>query len=160
MWDPATGQWTELPSQLRERMYHSTALLLPDGTVLSAGGGKRTDLTSQRNAEIYSPAYLFQGDRPVIRFAPDVINYATPFEVTISTPTSAEIDRVTFVRLGSVTHQFDMDQRFEELHFDVLTGNTIRVLAPATPNHAPPGHYMLFLLDEGVPSIGKYVRIE
>lgn len=160
LWNPADGKWTELPSQDRERMYHSTAILLPDGRVLSAGGGKRNGLTDQENAEFYSPPYLFQGDRPVVSDVPEVVEYGVPFNVSISSPTAAEVDRVTFVRLGSVTHQFDMDQRFMELHFEVLSDEVISVLAPPTRFFAPPGYYMLFVLDEGVPSIGKYIRIE
>ena len=159
MWDPVEKTWTELASQDIPRMYHSTALLLPDGRVLSAGGGKRTGLISQFNAEFYSPPYLFQGPRPALANVPATISIGIAFEVTLDDVDSSDIERVTLIRLGSVTHQFDMDQRFIELDHAVMTPSMLRVFAPASVNVAPPGWYMLFVLDDGVPSIGRYVQV-
>jgi hypothetical protein len=164
LWDPSTDRWSELASQTRPRMYHSTALLLPDGRVISMGGGKRQGLENQRNAEVFSPPYLFQGPRPVISSSVDAIGYGLPFGVSVMSPDATQIDRVTLIRLGSVTHQFDMGQRFVELQFSATSGGDegglITAVSPSGPEVAPPGWYMLFLLDDGVPSEAWYLRIE
>lgn len=159
IWDPGTKKWTEVASQQAPRMYHSIALLLPDGRVLSAGGGKSGPLEEQYTAEFYSPPYLFQGPRPTIMDLPESITVGVPFEVTLGSPASTQVDHVNLVRLGSVTHQFDMDQRFVPLNHQVMTSNKIRVFAPSSVNDAPPGWYMLFVLDDGVPSLGEYIQI-
>ncbi len=140
------------------RLYHSTALLLPDGRVLMAGGGALPGrAVDQRNAEIYSPPYLFQGPRPAISAAPSTANYGASFDVT--TPNAAQIAKVSLIRSPSVTHAFDMNQRFQFLTFTPGAGE-ITVQAPANANLAPPGDYLLFLVDtNGVPSVGSFVRI-
>ena len=80
LYDAATGQWTLGPAQDELRTYHSTALLLPDGRVMSAGddgyGGSSND-----TAEIYEPPYLFKGARPSIASAPDAVTYGDTFTV-------------------------------------------------------------------------------
>jgi hypothetical protein len=161
LWDPENDQWTELSSQQNERMYHSVALLLPDGRVLSAGGGKRTpDVTDHHNAEFFSPPYLFQGPRPEVQSIPSTIEFGMPFDIVLDSPTSDDVERVTLIRLASVTHQFDMDQRFLELSVSDRTLDTLKVLAPPTEFEAPPGFYMVFVLDDGVPSVGRYVQLQ
>jgi len=186
MWDPATGVWTRLASMSVYRLYHSTALLLPDGRVLVAGGGRQKGIGTQwdrLDAEIYSPPYLFNDDgtlatRPTITAAPASVGYATTFDV--ETPDAASIAKVTWLRLGSVTHAFDENQRFGFTRFtlppadttivvDPVTGvpdtvvtppQRLRVNTPMNPNNAPPGHYMLFILNaRGVPSVAKIVRL-
>jgi fibronectin type 3 domain-containing protein len=152
MWDPATETWSTMASITRYRGYHSVALLLPDGRVLSAGGD------SFMSAEVYSPPYLFNGPRPAIASAPAAINYGQSFLVT--TPDAARVASVTLIRLSSVTHSINMDQRITKLPFstalDVLT-----VAAPSSGNLAPPGYYMLFILDgAGIPSVARIVRID
>jgi hypothetical protein len=132
------------------RGYHSTALLLPDGRVLSAGGEQ-----TGASAEIYSPPYLFKGARPTITSGPSSVRYGQVFSV--ATPDAANISQVTWIRLGSVTHSFNQNQRLNHLQFAQATGADIT--APAT-NLAPPGHYMLFLVNSnGVPSVAKIIQI-
>jgi Domain of unknown function (DUF1929) len=142
------------------RLYHSTALLLPDGRVLVAGGGRffgSTDPTDQFSAEIYSPPYLFKGTRPTITSAPASIQYETSFRIT--TPNALGIALVSLVRLGSVTHGFNFDQRFLELAFQPIN-DELNVQAPANTNIAPPGYYMVFIVDtNGVPSVAAIVRL-
>ncbi len=144
MWDPATEQWSTMASMRVRRIYHSTALLLPDGRVLSAGGGMPTGGSGDTNhpdAEIYSPPYLFKGPRPTITFSPTNVNYGWPFFV--GTPDSAGITKVTWVRLSSVTHSFNQDQRINRLSFTQTAGG-LRITPPSNKNLCPPGHYMLF----------------
>ncbi len=156
-WNPATRAWTTLASSSVIRVYHSTALLLKDGRVLVTGGGDGAGTTNRYNAEIFSPPYLFKGTRPAISSAPTAVGYGQTFFVGISA--AAAIRRVTWVRLGSVTHAFNSNQRFNELAFAQTTGG-LNVKAPGNRNLAPPGHYMLFILnDKGVPSTARIVRI-
>ena len=160
IWDPDTETWTEVDGLQNGRLYHSTALLLPDGRVLMAGGGALPlgGVVDQLNAEIYSPPYLFKGSRPTISSAPATANYGTSFEVT--TPNAASIAEVSLIRLPSVTHANDMNQRFQFLSFSAGSGS-LTVNAPANANLAPPGDYMLFVVDtNGVPSVASIVRVE
>jgi hypothetical protein len=77
LWDPATGKWITLSAMQIKRLYHSSAVLLPDGRVLSAGGGRPAAIAAQDNedAEIFSPPYLFNGPRPTITGAPATVSY-------------------------------------------------------------------------------------
>ncbi|MGH2942683.1 MAG: galactose oxidase-like domain-containing protein, partial [Solirubrobacteraceae bacterium] len=117
-WSPATGQWKTLAAQQITRQYHSTALLLPDGRVLSSGGGICGTCDQVRylakNAEVFTPPYLYKKDgsgqlapRPAVTAAPATVDYAGGFQ--ISTPDPASIRKVALVRLGAVTHSVDMD---------------------------------------------------
>lgn len=157
MWNPKTGVWTTLSSAQTPRAYHSTALLLPDARVLVAGGGDATATPDQKNAELFSPPYLFRGTRPRISSAPGVVRYSTAFRV--ATPDAGSIARVSLIRLGSVTHGFDMNQRFQVLGFTRdATGLTMTVSTGR--KRTPPGHYMLFVLnDAGVPSVAKILKV-
>jgi hypothetical protein len=156
LWSPATETWTTLAAMDRPRMYHSTALLLPDGRVLTAGGGRFGP--DELSAQIYSPPYLFKGARPTISSAPTQIGWASQFFV--GTSDAPGITSVALLRLGAVTHAFDQDQRYVPLTF-VQSGGGLTVTAPANGNLAPPGHYMLFILNSaGVPSVARIVRIQ
>jgi hypothetical protein len=158
LWDPNSGAWTTLASNSVVRVYHSTSLLLKDGRVLHTGSGDAAGNANHFDAEIFSPPYLYKGARPSISSAPSTVNYTETFFVGTANP--GAITRVTWVRLGSVTHAFDMNQRFNELSFTGVTGG-LNVTAPSDPNLAPPGHYMLFILNgNGVPSTARVVRIK
>ncbi len=168
LWDPASGQWQTLASMRVTRQYHSTALLLPDGRVLSAGGGVCSTCDQvgylAKNAEVFSPPYLFKQDgsgelapRPVISSAPGWVDYDKPF--AISTPNAASISKVALVRLGSITHSVNMEQRYVPLTFSA-NGGALNATAPANANVAPPGVYMLFVIGaDGVPSVARMVRV-
>jgi hypothetical protein len=158
MWNPATGQWTIMAASAIDRVYHSTALLLPDGRVLLSGSGEGGGGVNERTYEFYSPPYLFKGPRPTITSAPATVSYGQNFQV--QTPDAAVVSKVTWIRLGSVTHAFDASQRFMSLSFSTGAGE-LSVTAPANANGAPPGHYMLTILNgTGVPSVAKIVRIQ
>ena len=158
LWNPGTGKWTPMASSSVSRVYHSTSLLLRDGRVLHTGSGDASGAIDHRNGEIFSPPYLFRGTRPQISSGPTTVNYGEKF--LVGTPTPSSIARVTWIRLGSVSHAFDMNQRFQELSFSRVTGG-LNVVAPSDPNLSPPGYYLLFILSgTGVPSIAKIVRIK
>jgi galactose oxidase len=152
LWDPVAETWTTVASFTKYRGYHSFALLLPDGRVLSGGGD------GNRDAEVYQPGYLFKGGRPVIASAPSTITYGRSFFV--ETPNAAQVRRVSLVRLSSVTHSFNMEQRINRLAFSAAAGG-LDVAGPTNANLSPPGYYMLFILDgSGVPSVAKIIRVD
>ncbi len=159
MWDPNTEQWSVMASMKVPRMYHSTALCLPDGRVLSAGGGRppARAASSYSNCEIYSPPYLFRGKRPRINSAPTSISYGQPF--TIDCTDANQIGQVTMLRHAAVTHCINMDQRFQRLAFRRDSGK-LRAWMTPSPTLLPPGPYMLFVVNAaGVPSVAKHIRV-
>ena len=155
IWNPETSNWRTLSSAAKPRLYHSSAVLLPDGTVLTAGGGSPGP-TKNVNAEVFFPPYLFEPNgsgrlagRPLIS-AHTQPRYSRDFSLTLGS--AKPISKVSLVSLGSATHAWDMGQRFVELNF-TQNGNALTITAPRRPELAPPGNYMLFVLDEnGVPS--------
>ena len=166
LWDPATGIWTKMADEAVDRCYHSTAVLLPDARVFSGGGGEYfpTPNTpnplqdSHANAQIFSPPYLFRGAHPDITKAPDQVSYKTTFEVGTSNPDG--VAQVNWVRLSSVTHSFNTNQRINFLKFS-SDGTKLIVTTPDSKAVCPPGHYMLFVLNKAkVPSIAKIINIQ
>jgi WD40 repeat protein len=163
IWDPQTGNWTTVASLTIPRLYHSTSMLIRDGRVVVGGGD------GYSSVEIYSPPYLGAGRRPQITSAPAQITYGQAF--TVKWTAFANLVKVTLIRLGAVTHSFDQNQRYLELAFQIVppigidpaTGamtGTLSAQPPSGGNLAPPGDYMLFLVDaQGVPSVGRYVRL-
>ncbi len=160
IWNPDTGTWTVGAAADRARLYHSGAVLMPDASVLVVGGGAPGPQVNT-NVELYFPPYLFTSagtlaDRPAIDAAPTVLNVGSSFQVDTSGPAAA---RVVLVKTSSVTHSFNMEQRFVELGFNA-SGSRLAVQAPTRAADAPPGFYMLFVLDAtGVPSQAKMVRV-
>ena len=154
MYNAATDAWYDLPPLTYGRMYHSTALLLPDGRVLVNG---QDDGPSAVYAEIYEPAYLFKGDRPTITAMPGEAQFNSTIPVV--TPDADSIETVVLMGLSTVTHSYNNGQRRVPLQFTQLTPTGLSVTMP-NANLAPPGYYMLFILDhKGVPSTSQMIRL-
>ncbi len=174
------GSWTLGPAQQRFRLYHSIALLLPNGTVLSGAGGWPGPQTFY-DAEIYYPPYLFNADgsyatRPRLSSVRQADRAAVPGGVNqsvaptatleLESPDAANVARITIIKTGSVTHSINFEQRFLELGNAAAgtiarVGDRLQVRLPANPYETPPGFYLAFLLDaQGVPSEAQIFRIE
>jgi hypothetical protein len=156
LYDPKTTLWTSLAPQTVQRTYHSTAVLLPDGRVVSAGSnnGAAAEITY----EIFSPPYLFQGTRPVIQSPPTSLTYGEKFNII--TAQASTITRVALVHPGATTHADDFDQRYVDLTFKI-GAKGVQATAPANGNQAPPGYYMLVIVNaNGVPSVMPFVQLD
>ena len=156
--DPGAG-WALGPSMKYVRTYHSSFILLQDGSILGGGAPPDTDPPAAVYTahERFFPDY-FDKLRPIISNAPPSINYTTNF--TINTPTSLDISEVVLLRPGAVTHGFNMSQRGIECVIEGTGAGTLNVKPPPSPNHAPPGWHLLFILDSNrVPSLGRWIRL-
>ncbi|HJR52023.1 MAG TPA: galactose oxidase-like domain-containing protein [Gemmatimonadales bacterium] len=164
IWNPSNNSWSTLASNAVTRAYHSVSILMPDGTVLHGASGDAnipgttTAYPAQRSHEIFRPPYLFKGARPEISTAPASVGYGQSFDLT--TGAAGQITDVRLIRLGSVTHAFDMGTMAVSLDFTKGNGS-ISVTAPASSRIAPPGHYQIFVLNRnGVPSEGRIVQVQ
>ena len=161
IWNPNTGQWKRGAEGEKPRLYHSIALLLPDASVLVAGGGTPGPVDNF-NAEIYYPPYLYDpaggwAARPTIEAAPTFIEIGQSSRIEVGS--GQAIDRVVLVKTGAVSHSFNMEQRFIELTFH-RNGDQLTVSAPTRAVDAPPGYYLLFVLNPaGTPSVGRIMKM-
>jgi hypothetical protein len=165
LYDPGSNSFSSAGANSYPRLYHSVALLLPDATVWIAGSNPSRG-NYESHMESYRPAYLYTRDgnnnvvaatRPSISSAPSNIAWGGQFSV--STPDAANISKVVLVRPGSSTHSFDMDQRLVGMSFTAGSGS-LTVTGPPNSKIAPPGYYMLFLINNnGVPSVAEFVLL-
>jgi Domain of unknown function (DUF1929)/Fibronectin type III domain len=159
IWNPASETWSAGAPIAAARNYHSTAVLMPDGRVFVGGGGHPNGLNDpgQDSAQFYTPSYLFNGSRPTITSIPAATTYGSTISVT--TPDASSITAVNLVSLGTDTHQMDMNQHFVPLSFTADTGG-LNVTMPTSAAIAPPGHYMLFILNgQGTPSVAPILGL-
>ena len=181
LYDPDENRWQTLALASCSRLYHSTALLLPDGRVLVAGSDhnvnerdwrflglgdneeKRKAPTYEYRIEIFSPPYLFVDNipRPKILNLPNRIGYGKEFNVEILGHPGIEVKnlKAVLIRPGSVTHNNNMSQRFIGLEIIERASTNLTLKSPRDGKVAPPGYYMLFVLDRGIPSIARFVHL-
>jgi hypothetical protein len=167
IYDPATDTWTLTAASGVPRLYHSTAILLPDARVLAAGGNPdATDKVAwdqdpvheEMRLDIFSPPYLFRGPRPTITEAP--VEWKYNQSIQIQTPDAGNLRWASLVRPCVTTHSFDGSQRLVDLEIESQTGGTVSAKVTDNPNIAPTGWYMLFLVNEGgVPSIARWIHL-
>jgi Domain of unknown function (DUF1929) len=161
--NPPPGTWTLGDSASQPRLYHSAALLLPDGSVLTGGGGAPGPV-NELNVEIYYPAYLYLNDRsgnpaprPTIVSAPSKLRLGQTFSVTVGS--NDQIGAVNLIRVGFSTHSFNPEQRLIHVPFS-QSGQTVTGKVKPAPEKIPPGYYMLFVLNTaGVPAVAKIVAV-
>jgi hypothetical protein len=157
MYHPSTNTWAPMNSQQRPRLYHSTAILLPDARVISMGSNPHAK-SIERTIEVFSPPYLFRGDRPAITDSPDQIAHGQVFSVMVNR--ARQIGLVVLMRPEVLTHVTNTDQRLLQLEFHVENDEKLTIQGPPTPAHMPRGFCLLFVLDkEGVPSVGKFLKV-
>lgn len=165
IWNPATGRWTIAASLSAYRGYHSSTALLPNGTVFMGGTGAPGPRLGL-DAEIYFPPYLFNNvnGRSVLAPRPEIISLSTNATtynqaINVQIGDGSNVASVSLIAVGSTTHSFDSNQRFMKLAFTPIA-NGVRVTMPANANLAPPGYYMLSIVNAaGVPSVSVMVGI-
>jgi hypothetical protein len=171
-WNQESSDWEQWSQEPVDRDYHSAAILMPDGTVLSTGGDHPDSLgvSYRRYGTIFYPPYLFThgtdafAPRPVISAMDTLLTYGCNFKIELASGSAPNTcSKVSFIRPGAVTHAFNQEQRYMPLSFTttIQSGKTlIQVTAPATPQEMPPGDYMVFVLNSSnVPSIARWVRL-
>ena len=162
IWNPVTKQWRTVADMSVPRNYHSLALLLPDGRVLSGGGGLGGNAADHRDAQLYTPASLFNPDgslatRPVLTSTPQVIGAGTRFTVT-GTP---GLTKFSFIRMSAITHSVNTDLRYLTLPFTEISPGTYELTARANLNVMTPGYWMLFGLNaSGIHSVSKTILVD
>jgi hypothetical protein len=167
IYDPTTNTWTLTAACEVPRLYHSTALLLPDGRVVTAGsnpeGSKQVPFgvdQEELRLEIYSPPYLFPPERPrpLIQAAPEDWTYNQL--VDIQSPQAGTLRWAHLIKNGVTTHSFDGSQRLVDLPIASQAKGIVRVQVTDNPNIAPSGWYMLFIVsNDGVPSIAQWIHL-
>lgn len=161
IWNPVTGAWRKVANLAVPRNYHSVALLMPDGRVWTGGGGLCDCTADHPDAQLYSPAYLFNADgspavRPVITAAPDVVTYGR----TVTIEASPAITQFTLIKLSAVTHDLNSDLRALRVPFTETISGRYTLTFHSNPNVLTPGYWMLFALNSrGTPSVAKIIQV-
>ena len=156
--DDTSGVWQTVAPHAVQAAYHSTAVLLPDATVLLSQDDMDSSAAAamQHKAQVYSPPYLYRGAQPKILSAPTAVKLGESFTVTTD---RTGMSSAVLVSPGATTHGNDMNQRVIKLPTQVLT-NGLTATVPTSPALVPAGYYMLFVLDTaGIPSVAKFVRV-
>jgi hypothetical protein len=168
IYDVANNTWTITAPATIARLYHSVALLLPDGRVVAAGGNPDKgmqvpwlppDPLEEMRLEIFSPPYLFKKkSRPTILNVQEDFSYGVSVRIRATAPKL--IKWISLIAAGLTTHSFNCTQRVVDMPFTVSLPDTLNAQVPVDHSHAPPGWYMLFVTDnDGVPSVGIWVHL-
>jgi hypothetical protein len=156
IYNPATNKWTVDAPQTVPRVYHSVALLMPDGSVITAGGNPERGVNELR-IEVYSPWYMNQA-RPTISSAPATATYGGT--LTLQSAQAPSIKWINLIRPSANTHACDSEQRLVDVPITTRTSTTLTATVTSNRNLAPPGWYMLSVTDtNGVPSMATWVQL-
>lgn len=154
LYDPAGGDWTSVVPDPVGRNYHSTAIVLPDGRV-AVFGSNPGDNSFETRVSVYSPSYLFRGERPTIERAPSAVTYGDVVELGVT----GEVASASLLSPMSSTHQTDTNARLVDLPV-AGAGGTLTAQVPQDPDLLPPGPYMLTVVDaDGVPSVAEWMWV-
>ena len=163
IYDPIADTWTTVAAMHVPRLYHAASVLLPSGEVMTSGTDNKYNIApfdrAEYRVEVFKPPYLFKGQRPqILSSSSELLQYGASF--TVETPDAAAIKSVCAIAPGATTHSFNMHQRYIELEWSVVSNTQLELIAPPNSKIAPPGYYMLFLLnDNGVPSEAKFIKL-
>jgi hypothetical protein len=164
IYNPATNKWTSVASMHVPRLYHAAAILLPSGEVMTSGTDKFYNVPpfdhAENRVEVFKPPYLFKGARPTIASVTNQVGYGELFSVF--TPDAASIDYACFIAPSAATHSLNMQQRWVGLKaMGSAPSGELLLEAPLNGAIAPPGYYMLFLVNKnGAPSEAKFVNLK
>jgi Domain of unknown function (DUF1929) len=157
IYHPGSGTWEMAADSRVPRLYHSVAVLLPDGRVVTAGSNPARK-TEEMRVEVFWPPYLFAGDRPAVTPGQTEVGYGATLPVTVTD--AAAVASAALLRPVATTHSSDLEQRLVDLPLTVTGATTLDLALPASPNLAPPGWYLLTVLDTaGVPSPAEWIRL-
>jgi Domain of unknown function (DUF1929)/FG-GAP-like repeat len=157
LYDPRTQAWTAAANARVPRLYHSVALLMPDGKIITAGSNPQRTVEELR-IEVYWPPYLFKGARPTWTIANSQASWGTTVGAT--SPDASRLNAVSLIRPGATTHSADNEQRLVDVAFRLTAPNTLELDIPASKNLLPPGWYLLFATDAGsLPTDGAWIRL-
>ena len=168
LFDPLNQSWTKLAQMSVKRLYHASALLLPDGRVMTAGTDKEwnkgKDIHDEYRIEVFTPPYLMEKRQPEIINVKSEINYGENVGIECEQGGGGggkeEVVSAALIKPSSVTHSLNTDQRYIGLEIHEVKKNLLTVQIPNDSNIAPLGYYMLFILNKGgTPSKAKFVRI-
>ncbi|MCO5606366.1 hypothetical protein L7F22_060554 [Adiantum nelumboides] len=174
---PIGSRFATQAASVIPRLYHSTANLLPDGRVLVAGSNSHQfytftgDYPTELRVEAFAPDYLneaYDGKRPVIAIAPERVVYSQQFSVYVYVEEAVEGElELNMVSSPFTTHSYSQGLRFLKLEVvrQVDMGSEghsyvqLNAIAPPSPTLAPPSFYMLFVVNQGIPSLATWVQV-
>lgn len=164
IYHPDTNKFVQAADPTVGRNYHSEAMLLPDGRVITLGSDPLYDKsdknpgTFEKRIEIFTPSYLYRGERPTITDGPKSVQRGGSYKFTTSDP--AQIKTARLMRPSTVTHSTDVEQR--SIALDITkTADGIGVTVPKARGLVPSGWYMLFVTNnDGTPSVAKWVQVQ
>ena len=165
IYNVATNSFSWAANSITGRDYHSGGILLPNGSVLTLGGnplfGNKQDTEPQtfnQEIDVYYPPYMFQGGRPSIESAPQVMDPSRSYLVKVNDP--ASIQYLRLMRPDNPTHVTDVNARSIAVSFTQAGNGYLRITIPSNSNVIPPSYYMLFAVNgKGVPSAGYWIQV-
>jgi len=165
IYNVATNSFSWAANSITGRDYHSGGILLPNGSVLTLGGnplfGNKQDTEPQtfnQEIDVYYPPYMFQGGRPAIESAPQVMDPSRSYLVKVNDP--ASIQYLRLMRPDNPTHVTDVNARSIAVSFTQAGNGYLRITIPSNSNVIPPSYYMLFAVNgKGVPSAGYWIQV-